>query len=103
MLPRVLSSIHIQRFLYLHCIRVYTVYVVGYTILTLAELSLLKIHVPVVQYSVLLFGCWSCLYSSVVDPKLFFSDPDPDPALGIISDPDPACLTKVIRLNKIKL
>jgi hypothetical protein len=50
---------------------------------------------------------------SVVDPKLFFSDPDP--ALGLISDPDPnsgpdpdsdpdpACLTKVIRLYKIKL
>jgi hypothetical protein len=37
---------------------------------------------------------------SVVDPKLFFSDPDP--ALGLISDPDPACLTKVIRLYKIK-
>ncbi len=37
--------------------------------------------------------------SSVVDPKLFFSDPDP--ALGIISDPDPACLTKVIRLYLI--
>jgi hypothetical protein len=38
-----------------------------------------------------------------VDPKLFFSDPDP--ALGLISDldPDPACLTKVIRLYKIKL
>jgi hypothetical protein len=34
-----------------------------------------------------------------VDPKLFFSDPDP--ALGLISDP--ACLTKVIRLYKIKL
>jgi hypothetical protein len=34
------------------------------------------------------------LSSSVVDSKLFF----PDPALGIIpdSDPDPACLTKVI-------
>ncbi len=33
----------------------------------------------------------------------FFSDPDP--ALGLISDPDPdpACLTKVIRLYKIKL
>jgi hypothetical protein len=35
-----------------------------------------------------------------VDPKLFFSDPDP--ALGLISnpdsDPDPACLTKVMRL-----
>ncbi len=40
---------------------------------------------------------------SVVDPKLLFSDPDP--ALGLIpdSDPDPACLTKVIRLYKIKL
>ncbi len=42
-----------------------------------------------------------------MDPKFFFSDPDP--ALGIISDPDPdsdpdpACLTKVIRLYKIKL
>jgi hypothetical protein len=40
---------------------------------------------------------------SVVDPKFFFSDP----ALGLISDPDPdsdpACLTKVIRLYKIKL
>ncbi len=39
--------------------------------------------------------------TSVVDPKLLFSDPDP--ALGLISepdpdsDPDPACLTKVIR------
>ncbi len=45
------------------------------------------------------------VHSSVVDPKLFFSDPDPDPALGLISDPDPdpACLTKVIRLYKIKL
>jgi hypothetical protein len=33
----------------------------------------------------------------------FFSDPDP--AMGLISDsdPDPACLTKVIRLYKIKL
>jgi hypothetical protein len=30
--------------------------------------------------------------SSVVDPKLLFSDPDP--ALDLI--PDPACLTKVI-------
>ncbi len=43
--------------------------------------------------------------SSVVDPTLLFSDPDP--ALGLISDPDsdpdPACLTKVIRLFKIKL
>jgi hypothetical protein len=45
--------------------------------------------------------------TSVVDAKLFFSDPDP--ALGLISDPDsdpdpdPACLTKVIRLYKIKL
>jgi len=29
----------------------------------------------------------------------FFSDPDP--ALGLISDPDPACLTKVIRLYLI--
>ncbi len=42
---------------------------------------------------------------SVVDPKLFFLDPDP--ALGLISDPDsdpdPACLTEVIRLYKIKL
>ncbi len=32
----------------------------------------------------------------------FFSDLDPDPDLGLISDPDsapnPACLTKVIRL-----
>ncbi len=27
--------------------------------------------------------------SSVVDPKLFFSDPDPDPTLTLISDPDP--------------
>ncbi len=38
---------------------------------------------------------------SVVDPKLLFSDPDP--ALGLISDsdPDPACLTKVIRLYLI--
>jgi hypothetical protein len=26
---------------------------------------------------------------SVVDPKLFF--PDPDPTLTLISDPDPAC------------
>ncbi len=41
-----------------------------------------------------------------MDPKLFFfSDPDP----GLISDPDPdsgpdpACLTKVIGLYKIKL
>jgi hypothetical protein len=42
------------------------------------------------------------LKNSVVDPKFFFfgsgsgliSDPD--------SDPDPACLTKVIRLYKIK-
>ncbi len=43
--------------------------------------------------------------TSVVDPKLFF--PDTDQALGLISDPDsdpdPACLTKVIRLYKIKL
>ncbi len=57
--------------------------------------------------------------NSVVDPKLLFSDPDPalglipdsdpDPALGLIpdpdsdpdSDPDPACLTKVIRLYLI--
>jgi hypothetical protein len=38
--------------------------------------------------------------SSVVDPKLFISDPDPDPTLTLISDPnpdpnsdpDPACL-----------
>jgi hypothetical protein len=43
--------------------------------------------------------------SSVVDPKLLFSDPDP--ALGLISDPDPdsdpdpACLTKIIRLYLI--
>jgi hypothetical protein len=38
---------------------------------------------------------------SVVDPKLLFSDPDL--ALGLIpdSDPDPACLTKVIRLYLI--
>ncbi len=43
-----------------------------------------------------------------MDPKLllfFFSDPDP--ALGLVWDPDsdpgPACLTKVIRLYKIKL
>jgi hypothetical protein len=40
-----------------------------------------------------------------VDPKLLFSDPDPDPALGLISDPDsdpdPACLTKFIRLYLI--
>ncbi len=40
-----------------------------------------------------------------MDPKLFFSDRDP--ALGLIpdpdSDPDPACLTKVLRLYKIKL
>jgi hypothetical protein len=38
---------------------------------------------------------------SCVDPKLLFSDPDPD--LGLISDPDtdPACLTKVIRLYLI--
>jgi hypothetical protein len=46
---------------------------------------------------------------SVVDTKLLFSDPDP--ALGLISDPDsdldsgpdpdPACLTKVIRLYLI--
>jgi hypothetical protein len=41
----------------------------------------------------------------VVDPKLLFSDPDP--ALGLISDPDPdsgpdpACLTKFIRLYLI--
>jgi hypothetical protein len=28
--------------------------------------------------------------ASVVDPKLFFSDPDP--TLTLISDPDPACL-----------
>jgi hypothetical protein len=34
---------------------------------------------------------------SVVDPKLLFSDPD----LGLISDPDLACLTKVIRLYLI--
>jgi hypothetical protein len=36
--------------------------------------------------------------TSVVDLKLLFSDPDL--ALGLIldSDPDPACLTKVIRL-----
>ncbi len=48
------------------------------------------------------------LHISVVDPKLFFLDPDP--ALGLISvpdpdsdpDSDPACLTKVIRLYKIK-
>ncbi len=41
--------------------------------------------------------------NSVVDPKLLFSDPDP--VLGLIpdpdSDPDPACLTKVIRLYLI--
>ncbi len=46
-----------------------------------------------------------------MDPKLLFSDPKPDPALGLISDPDsdpdsdsdpdPACLTKVIRLYVI--
>ena len=29
------------------------------------------------------------LLSSVVDPKLFISDPDPDPTLTLISDPDP--------------
>ncbi len=38
-----------------------------------------------------------------MDSKLLFSDPDP--ALGLISDPDPdsdpACLTKVIRLYLI--
>ncbi len=41
---------------------------------------------------------------SVVDPKLLFFFSDPDPALGLIpdSDPDLACLTKVIRLYKIK-
>ena len=27
--------------------------------------------------------------ASVVDPKLFFSDPDPDPTFQEISDPDP--------------
>jgi hypothetical protein len=36
------------------------------------------------------------IMTSVVDPKLFFSDPDPDPTLTLISDPDsdpdPACL-----------
>ncbi len=55
-------------------------------------------------------GCadWAVVSPSVVDPKLCFSDPDP--ALGLFSDPDsdsdsnpdPACLTKVIRLYKIK-
>ncbi len=34
--------------------------------------------------------------TSVVDPKLLFSDPDPNPALTLVSDPDsnpdPACL-----------
>jgi hypothetical protein len=39
-----------------------------------------------------------CCGSEII---FFFSDPDP--ALGLISDPDPACLTKVIRLYKIKL
>ncbi len=39
---------------------------------------------------------------SVVDPKIFFLS-DPDQSLGLILDPDPACLTKVIRLYKIKL
>ncbi len=29
------------------------------------------------------------LCTSVVDPKLFISDPDPDPTLTLISDPDP--------------
>ncbi len=49
----------------------------------------------------------SSIADSVVDPKLLFSDPDP--TLGLISDPDsypdpasdPACLTKVIRLYLI--
>jgi len=27
--------------------------------------------------------------SSVADPKLLISDPDPDPTLRVISDPDP--------------
>jgi hypothetical protein len=52
---------------------------------------------------ILLFGLIIALIlskNSVVDPKLYFLDPglisDPD------SDPDPACLTKVIRLYKIK-
>jgi hypothetical protein len=41
------------------------------------------------------------IFTRVVDPKLLFSDPDP--ALGLIpdSDPDPACLTKFIRLYLI--
>jgi hypothetical protein len=41
----------------------------------------------------------SCVYTSVVDPKLlliFFLFSDPDPTLTLISDPgsspDPACL-----------
>ncbi len=34
---------------------------------------------------------WNDVYNSVVDPKWFFSDPDPvpDPTLKFISDPDP--------------
>ncbi len=28
-------------------------------------------------------------YCSVVDPKLVFTDPHPDPTLGIFSDPSP--------------
>ncbi len=44
-----------------------------------------------------------------MDPKLFFPDPalglifDPDSDPDLDSDPDPASLTKVIRLYKIKL
>ncbi len=37
---------------------------------------------------------YQCCGSEII---IFF----PDPALGLISDPDPACFTKVIRLYKI--
>ena len=41
------------------------------------------------QRKLLVYGM---LLASVVDPKLFFSDPDPDPTFQEISDPDPTQL-----------
>jgi hypothetical protein len=42
-----------------------------------------------------------CSQNQCCGSEIIFSDPDP--ALGLILDPDPACLTKVIRLYKIRL